>query len=109
MNCGCSEVAETSIEEWERLYKDRYGHSYVERTGSPYRKHIYRMSIQELKTELYGRSNYREIIERLYPRFPRHYSRIDAILLFFDRVTKDRMVDILRDILIEKHDKNGRE
>lgn len=109
MHCGCSEVVESSIEEWEKLYKDRYGHSYVERNGDPYKKHIYRMTIQELKTELYERDNYREIIENIYPNFPKYYSRIDAILLFFDKAVKDREIDKLRDLLIEKHNKNGRE
>jgi len=109
MKCGCSEVAEASIGEWEELYKARYGRRYVERTGDPYRKHIYQMTVQELKTELYDRANYREVIETLYPGFPRHFSRIDAILLFFDKIIKEGELNKLRDILIEKHDKNGRE
>lgn len=109
MNCGCSEVAETSIEEWEKLYKDRYGHSYVERSGDPYKKHIYRMTIQELKTELYYRDNYRDIITTIYPKFPEYYSKIDSILLLFDKIIKDGNLNKLRDLLIEKHNNNGRE
>lgn len=109
MHCGCSEVVESSIEEWEKLYKDRYGHSYVERSGDPYKKHIYRMTIQELKTELYHRDNYRQIIEAIYPSFPKYFSGIDAILVLFDALVKDGNLNKLRDILIEKHNKNGRE
>lgn len=109
MKCGCSEITETSIEEWERLYKERYGHRYVERTGNPYKKRIYNMTIQELKTELCKQWDYRKIIERIYPTFPRYYGRTDAILVFFDAIVKDRMVNVLRDILIEKHNKDGRE
>lgn len=29
-DCGSTEIAQTSIEEWEELYKNRYGHSYLE-------------------------------------------------------------------------------
>lgn len=109
MNCGCSEIVESNIEEWEKLYKSRYGHSYVKRDGNPYKRHIYRMTVQELKTELYERDNYREIMESIYPSFPKHFSRIDAVLLFFDKIIKEGELNKLRDILIEKHKDNGRE
>lgn len=29
-DCGSTDIAECSIEEWENLYKSRYGHKYLE-------------------------------------------------------------------------------
>lgn len=29
-NCSSTDIAECSIEEWEELYKARYGHKYIE-------------------------------------------------------------------------------
>jgi hypothetical protein len=28
--CGSTDIEETSIENWEELYKSRYGHKYLE-------------------------------------------------------------------------------
>lgn len=99
MKCGCSETAEASIEDWERLYENRYGHKYVERPRNPYKNHIYQMPLSELKMELFGRHDYRDIIERIYPKFPKYLTRTDAVILFFDRAGKEGDLDLVRDLL----------
>lgn len=103
MKCGCSEIVESSIEEWEKLYEGRYGHKYVEKRGDPYRKYIYKKSIQELKTELFNRGDYRDIIMEIYPRFPKYLGKVDSIILLFDKLSRERNFDQLREKLIEKH------
>lgn len=29
-DCGCTDIKECSIEEWENLYKSKYGHRFLE-------------------------------------------------------------------------------
>ena len=110
MDCGCSDISESSIEEWEKLYEKRYGEKYVKRNYNPRNTLIFKMSLEELKTALFNNSEWRTIIESLYPKFPRCYSRTDSIILLFDKLCKDSRIDDLKFLLLKysKSQKNGR-
>lgn len=101
MDCGCSETAEASIGEWERLYKERYGHKLVERVRSPQEARIEGMSSSELREELCGRDDWRVIAESLYPGFPRGLPKVDSILVLFDKVTRDGREKEVKKLLAE--------
>lgn len=96
MDCGCSDIAETSIEEWERMYEERYGSTYISHEKNIRDTPIFKCSLEQLKTKVYNSMSYREIIRRMYPSFPGGLSRIDSVLLFFDRLCKDGRIDELR-------------
>lgn len=101
-DCGCSEIKETSIENWERLYEIRYGHSYIHKNSDPTKSPIFRLSISELKEKVSSSSKWKEIIKSIYPHFPKGYGRIDALLLFFDKIIKDNKINDLRLLLYKK-------
>lgn len=103
MECGCSDISESSIEEWERLYERRYGKKHVTKNDSIYNSPVFKMSIEDLKTALYKHPKWRDIINHLYPRFPKYYGRIDSILLLFDWLLKEKRVDELRLELASNH------
>ena len=96
MDCGCSDIAETSIENWERMYERRYGSKYVNRNEDVRCSFIFKLTLQELKTRLFNHPKFDEIIHNLYPRFPKGYGKADSILLLFDKLDKDRRMDDLR-------------
>lgn len=100
MNCGCSETAVTSIGEWEELYRKRYGHSFVERKHNPELQRLNRMDMSELKQELFDNARCMSIIREMYPGFPKYLSRTDSVIMFFDKICKDRRIDELKDYLI---------
>jgi len=99
MDCGCAESAEASIGDWERMYKARYGRPFVEGGGNPRRSRIYRMSLPELRQELYGHPRCRSIIKAFYPTFPDYLTRAEMTLLFFDRACRDKRLGELRERL----------
>lgn len=107
MECGCSDILSTSIENWERLYEKRYGKKYTEKNKDPRSSFIFTLTIQELKDKVYQDNNWNEIIRHFYPRFPRGLSRADSVILFFDRMIKDNRMDQLRLYFWEKEQKNN--
>jgi hypothetical protein len=101
-DCGCSDTAETTIENWEKLYEKRYGHKYVTRNSDPQKTMVYNMSIEELKENFYDQPSWKDIIISLYPTFPGGIGKLDSIILFFDKLIKDGRLDELRQILVKK-------
>jgi hypothetical protein len=99
--CGCSDIRTASIKEWESLYEHRYGHKYAVRKEDPKKTLIYSMPLNSLKAYLYDHPAYNEIIHSYYPKFPGGIGKIDTILLFFDKIIKDGLLNSLRNKLIE--------
>lgn len=95
-HCGCTKISETSIEEWEALYEKRYGHKFVEKNRDPRQSIWFKASIEKLKRKLYRNSKLRDIINGIYPNFPKGLSRTDSILLFFNQLIKDNRIEELR-------------
>lgn len=102
MDCGCSDVTTSSIEEWERLYESKYGKKFVTKSQDPKTTYIFNLSLGKLKKMVYESDEWKDIIHALYPRFPQGLSKIDSILLLFDRLIKDNKMDNLRSLLLER-------
>jgi len=96
MDCGCLDIAETSVDNWERMYERRYGHKYIVKSDNIRDSFVFKLTTDELKTRLYNHPQWREIVFSLYPRFPKGFGRADSIILLFDKLIKDRRMDDLR-------------
>lgn len=101
MECGCSDVLTSSIEEWERLYENRYGSPYVKRNNDPKTTYIFKLSLNELKEKVYNSPEWDEIIKALYPRFPKGLGKADSVILLFDRLIRDNRLNDLKMLLLE--------
>lgn len=101
MECGCSDIAEASIYRWESMYKNRYGHEFLTRNKDPKKSLVYKMPYDKLKEMVNTNPNWKKIIYRMYPKFPRKYNRAETIMLFFDQLAKDNRIDELRILLTE--------
>ena len=102
MDCGCSDVTTSSREEWERLYESKYGKKFVTKSQDPKTTYIFNLSLGKLKKMVYESDEWEDIIHALYPNFPQGLSKIDSILLLFDRLIKDNKMDNLRSLLLER-------
>ena len=110
-DCGCSDMLESSIEDWERLYEQRFGHKYVVRSDNPKNSYIFKLPLSKLKSMLFESPIWRTFVKSLYPRFPMGLGKADSIILLFDKLVKDNRLDDLR-LLLLKHIKTknyGRE
>lgn len=101
MECGCSDIAETSIYNWENMYENRYGHKFIKRDKDPKKSLIYKMPCSELKEMVSNSPDWKKIIFRMYPKFTGKYGRAETIMLFFDKLAKDNRIDELRILLVE--------
>lgn len=97
--CGSTDTAEASIEEWEQLFERRYGHKYAEKSIDPKKSYIYNLPIDKLKKRVYDSPYWKDIIKSIFPRFPKGYSKVDSIILFFDSVFKHNRLEDLRLLL----------
>jgi len=102
MECGCSDILTSSIEEWEKLYESRYGSKYTERSNDPKTSPIFKFSIKKLKEMVFESDSWEYIIKRLYPRFQKGLKKSDSIILLFDRLIHDNRLDDLRYLLVEQ-------
>lgn len=105
-DCGCSDVKTASIDDWERLFAERYGHKFVEAKHDVRRSPIFQMSNDELKSKLFKDSSWRDICKSLYPTFPSWLSKADSIILLFAKLCQDNRLDDLRMKLISSNYKN---
>lgn len=96
MDCGSTETAETDIHTWERLYSNRYGHSFVDRKGTVHGSIYFNMDIPSLKARLYKSRYLDNIIRMMYPGFPKGLTKTDKVLMLFDKLAKDGRMDEMR-------------
>lgn len=99
VECGCSDIAEASFEEWEKKYQARYGKKLTEKSNDPRTSPIFKLSLDKLKTRVYEHPLWKKIIKTLYPGFPGGLGKTDSLLLLFDRLVKDNKVDDLKLLL----------
>lgn len=102
-DCGCSDIATTTIEEWEKLYKNRYGHSFINDKGNIRNSPIFKAPINKLKNIVCNTLRWREICKTLYPKFPGGLSKADSIVLLFAKLQEDNRIDELKMYLIEQN------
>lgn len=100
-DCGSSDIAETSIEEWESLYESRYGSKFVEHKKDLRNHPLFHAPLWRVTRELLSRDNYYDIIRMFYPGFRKSYCKTDTVMLFIDRMLKDGMLDELKLHLIK--------
>lgn len=104
--CGCPDIAEASVEEWEELYKGRYGHKFITEKPNIEDNPIFKMSPSALKTTLYNAPDCMQIIRTLYPNFPGGYGRIDSVLMVYDKLLKDNRINELKLLLLNSKKEN---
>ena len=83
-------------EEWDKLYRNRYGHPYLEDAGLVKKSPIFLLTDEQLKTRLFKHSDCMRICKELYPAFPGGLSKEDAVLLLFSKLVNDNRLDALR-------------
>lgn len=102
-NCGSTDIGQASIEEWEEMFEKRHNHKPITKTEDPRKSYMWKLSYSELLDKVYNHPNWRDIILDIYPSFPRSYSKADSVILFFDKLSKERRFDELKTLLIKKH------
>lgn len=102
VDCGCTDLKTASFDTWERLYKARYGHKFVEEIGNIRNSPIFKMSHEQLKSKVYNSPSWREICQSLYPTFPKWLSKVDSVIMLFSKVYQDNRLDDLRIELINR-------
>jgi len=102
MDCGSTEIETATIEEWEELYRKRYGHSYIKKSNDPRTSVFFKMSIQDLKMKVFNSNIVNLVAHTLYPGFPKGLSKTDTVLLLFDKLSKDNRIDDLRLYLYDR-------
>ena len=98
-DCGCTDISECSIEEWEKLYERRYGKKFTNRNEDSKSSIVFKMTPAELKVLLFNSNIWKNIIDTLYPKFPRGLDKADAIMLLFDKVLVDNRLDELKSLI----------
>lgn len=93
LDCGCTDILEDSIEAWERIYKNRYGHKFIERRVDPLRIKIYRMPWNKLRQIFYTKPYSKEIIRAMCPRLLKYKSKEDMMLSFINSIEKDGRIE----------------
>lgn len=104
-DCGSSDLLTSSEEEWEKLYKQRYGHKFVEEKRDVRKSPIFQMSNDKLKTKVFNDPSWRDICRTLYPTFPEWLSKADSIVLLFAKLYQEDRLDDLRMELINRLNK----
>lgn len=102
MDCGCSDIREAPVEQWENLYKGKYGHKFAEKNNDPRKTPIFMLPLNKLKQKVCDLPSWKDIIHAIYPSFPGGLGKADSIILFFDKLIKDNKLNDLRMLLLRK-------
>jgi hypothetical protein len=102
-DCGCTDFRTASFDEWEKLYKERYDHKYVEGTRDIKKSPIFQMSNDKLKIKVSNDPSWREICRAMYPTFPNWLSKADSVILLFAKLYQENRLDDLRMELIKRN------
>lgn len=108
-DCGCTDIRTCYIDEWERMYKNRYGHPYVVKNNSIRNSPLYRMDFDELKKLLYNSTYLTNIVHDLYATFPEGLVKEEIVLLLFDKVLSDNRLDELKSVMFNYLKRQGNE
>lgn len=100
--CGCTDFKTASFFEWEKLYMNRYGHKYVEKTNDVRMSPIFQLSPEKLKAKVFNDSHWREICTAMYPTFPNWLSKSDSVILLFAKLYQENRLDDLKVELINR-------
>lgn len=98
-DCGCTDVVESSFEEWENKYVKRYGRKLAEKNNDPRKSPIFQMPLNKLMHKVAESAKCNTIIRTIYNQFPKGLSKSDSVVLFFDMLIKENQLDKLRGLL----------
>lgn len=101
-DCGCTDFKTATFDTWEKLYKERYGHKFVEGNKDIRKSPIFQMSNDKLKAKVFNNSSWKEICKSMYPTFPNWLSKADSIILLFAKLYQENRLDDLRMELINR-------
>lgn len=105
-DCGCTDFRTSSYEDWEKLYKQRYGHKFVEEVGDIRKSPIFQLSTNQLKEKVYDNPDWKEICKTLCPDVPNWLGKADTIILTFAKLYQENRLDDLRMELINRNSKH---
>lgn len=105
-DCGCTDIKTTSFDDWEKLYKSRYGHKFVEEKGDIRKSPMFQFSIDQLKERVYSSPFWKQICLELCPDIPHWLGKADIIILMFAKLYQENRLDDLRMKLINISNKN---
>lgn len=97
--CGCTDVAETTIEEWEKKYEGRYGKKFAEKSNDIRKSPIFQLSFSKLMKKVSDSPKWETIIKTIYNNFPKGLSKADSVILFFNMLLKENQMDRLKGLL----------
>lgn len=108
-DCGCTDIASCYVDQWEIMYKNRYGHPFVTRSRNLRNSILFKLTIDDLKKLVFENEQLDEIVHELYPTFPGGLTREETVILLFDKVMGDNRLDDLKVTLSNylKKQKNG--
>ena len=101
MDCGSLDIRESSIDTWEALYVRRYGKKYLEKGTDPKKSPIFSLPINKLKDKVANAASWKTIIETIYHKIPKGFTKGDALIWFFDKLTQDNKFEALRLLLVK--------
>lgn len=98
-DCGGTNIKEAMPDEWEKMYRRKYGKDYVTKDRDPKKSAIFKLSLGKLMAKVSDSPKWESIIKEIYSHFPKGISKADSIVLFFDKLSKDNKLDALRLLL----------
>lgn len=101
--CGCTDFSTTDVFTWEKLFKNRYGHDFVEASHDFRKSPVFTMSLDRLKAMVFKDECWKELCRAMYPAFPEGISKADSVVLLFAKIIQDNRLDELRMELINKN------
>lgn len=94
--CGCTDILEANIAEWEKKYERRYGHKLTQKNTDAQDSYFFQIGIKELMDKVSKHVEWKDVIKYFYPQFPKGYGKADSIVLFFDTLIKQNRLNELR-------------
>lgn len=99
--CGCTDFKETTIEEWESMYRERYGHKLVTKSEDLTKSPIYNMSRHRLMNMLFEMEDSDIIIFKMFPLAPKEMSRKERIMWAFAKIDTQDTIHAIALIIIK--------
>lgn len=97
--CGCTNILQSTVEEWEKLYEKKYGRKYAEKTNDVRNSPYYKMPFNKLMEKVLNSPKWEDIIKAIYSGVPKGVSKVDSVVLFFGKLVDDNKLDRLKELL----------
>lgn len=101
LDCGCTDVTESTIEDWEKMYVERYGHKYTAKSNDLKKSPIFNLSPHRLQEILSECPDCDEVVRTVYPKAPQGLSRVELVMWVFDKALTDGRMEDLKLVLVK--------